>query len=107
LCIGLEYRPFRDLRSLPEASRPKERVSNHGRACTHVLFLLKAELGFFSRFGNSDRLAGTFRWAEDPSTAWLLPSPQKLPLAENKFLQASKGDENTKEKSRQCFTHVG
>jgi hypothetical protein len=63
-----------------ETSRPKERVSNHGRACTPVLFLLKAELGFFSRFGNSDRLGGTFRWSEDPSTAWLLPSPQKLPL---------------------------
>jgi hypothetical protein len=37
---------------------------------------------------------------------WYLPT-QKIPLAENKFLHASKGDENTKEKSRQCFTHVG
>ncbi len=34
---------------------------------------------------------------------WYLP-PQKIPLAENKFLQAGKGAENTKEKSRQCFT---
>jgi len=34
---------------------------------------------------------------------WYLP-PQKLPLAENRFLQARKGAENTKEKkSRQCF----
>jgi len=29
---------------------------------------------------------------------------QKIPLAENRFLQAGKGAENTKEKSRQCFT---
>jgi hypothetical protein len=33
---------------------------------------------------------------------WYLP-PQKIPLAENRFLQAGKGAENTKEKSRQCF----
>jgi hypothetical protein len=68
---------------------------------------LKQSSEFFTFWKNSDRLAGTFRWSENPSTAWLLPSPQKIPLAENKFLQASKGDENTKEKSRQCFTHVG
>jgi len=51
-------------------------------------------------------------------TGWLVPSTgqknpaqpdwylksQKIPLAENRFLQASKGAENTKEKSRQCFT---
>jgi len=43
-----EYRPFRDLRSVPEAGRPREQVenhrpraqiSNHGRACTQVLLL--------------------------------------------------------------------
>jgi len=34
---GLEYRPFHDLRSVPEA----------GRACTLVLFLGKGKLGFF------------------------------------------------------------
>jgi hypothetical protein len=34
---------------------------------------------------------------------WYLP-PQKILLAENMFLQAGKGAENTKEKSRQCFT---
>jgi hypothetical protein len=33
---------------------------------------------------------------------WYL-SPQKIPVAENWFLQAGKGAENTKEKSRQCF----
>jgi hypothetical protein len=34
---------------------------------------------------------------------WYLPQ-QKILLAENMFLQAGKGAENTKEKSRQCFT---
>jgi hypothetical protein len=34
---------------------------------------------------------------------WYLP-PQKIPLAEKRFLQASKGAQNTKEKFRQCFT---
>jgi hypothetical protein len=33
---------------------------------------------------------------------WYLPL-QKILLAENRFLQASKGAENTKEKSKQCF----
>jgi hypothetical protein len=32
--------------------------------------------------------------------------PQKTALAEYRFLQAGKGAENTKEKSRQCFTVV-
>jgi hypothetical protein len=36
---------------------------------------------------------------------WYLPS-QKIPLAENGFFQAGKGAENTKEKSRQCFTAI-
>jgi hypothetical protein len=30
---------------------------------------------------------------------------QKIPLAENRFVQARKGAENTKEKSRECFTY--
>ncbi len=34
--------------------------TNHGRACTQVLFLPKAEPGIFSLFKNSERLAGTF-----------------------------------------------
>jgi hypothetical protein len=33
---------------------------------------------------------------------WYLP-PQKIPFAENRFLQAGKGAENTKKKSKQCF----
>jgi hypothetical protein len=52
-------------------------------------------------------------------TGWLVPSadqkipvqpgcylpPQKIPLAENRFLQAGNGAENTKETFWQCFTH--
>jgi hypothetical protein len=35
---------------------------------------------------------------------WLVPSGgQKILLSENRILQAPKGAENTKEKSRQCF----
>jgi hypothetical protein len=91
------------LRSVPEAGRPREQVENHGRAYTQVLFLPQAELGFFHFL--------------EIVTGWLVPSaglkiplqpgwylpPQKIPLAEIRFLQAGKGAENTKEKSRQCF----
>jgi len=34
---------------------------------------------------------------------WYLP-PQKIRLTENRFLAAGKGAENTKEKSKLCFT---
>jgi len=69
-------------------------------------FLKYSRAGIFSLFRNSDRLAG---WLA-PSTGqknpvqpgWYLP-PRKIPLAENRFLQAGNGAENTKEKSRQCF----
>jgi hypothetical protein len=44
---GPEYRPYSDLRSVPKASRLREWVKKHGRACTQVLFLCKAEPGFF------------------------------------------------------------
>ncbi len=49
LCTGEgpKYRPFCDLRYVPEAGRGREHVENHGRACTQVLFLCKADLGFF------------------------------------------------------------
>jgi hypothetical protein len=70
---GPEYRPFRDLTSVLEAGRPREQVKNHGRACTQVLFLCKAELGFFHLLEIVTG-SGTFRWSEDPSTAWLVPS---------------------------------
>jgi hypothetical protein len=48
-CIGEgpEYRPFRDLRSVPKASRPREQVKNHRTTCTKFPFLCKGELRFF------------------------------------------------------------
>jgi hypothetical protein len=38
-CIGEEpkYRPFRDLRAVPKAGRPREQAENHVRACTQAL----------------------------------------------------------------------
>ncbi len=49
-CIGEgpEYRPFCDLRSVPEASRPREQVENHGGACTQVLSYVKQSWDFFT-----------------------------------------------------------
>jgi hypothetical protein len=46
---GAEYRPFDDLRPVPEAGRPREQVENHGRPVftAQILFLGKAKLGFF------------------------------------------------------------
>jgi len=100
LSIGEGLRTFRDLRSVPEAGRLRELVENHRRACTQVLFLSKEELEFF------DLLEIVTGWLV-PSTgqkipvqsAWYLPR-QTIPLAENRFLQAGNGAENTKEKSR-------
>jgi hypothetical protein len=57
----------------------------------------------FSLFGNSDRLAGNFSWSEDRRTAWLLPSTTEVPTC-SKQVSSGNGAENTKEKSRQCFT---
>jgi len=72
---------------VPQASRPREQVENHGRACTQVLFLHKAELGFFHFL--------------EIVTGWLVPcTGQKIPVAENRFLHAGKGAGNTNEKSR-------
>jgi hypothetical protein len=51
---------------------------------------LYAELGFFPFL--------------EIVTGRLVPSIAKDSLVENRFLQAGKGAENTKEKSRQCFT---
>jgi len=92
VCIGEgpEYRPFSDLRSVPEAGRPREPVETHGRAFTQVLFLRNVELGFFHFL--------------EIVTGWLVPSagqkipvqhgwylpPQKIPLAENRFLQQAR-----------------
>jgi len=72
---GPEYRPFHDLRSVPEAGRPREHVKNRG---VQVLLLGTAPLGagIFSLFLNSDKLACTFRWL-DPSPPCLVPSNVK------------------------------
>jgi hypothetical protein len=59
-------------------------------ACTQVLFLCKAEPEIFSLL--------------EIVIGWLVPSTQKIPLAENRFLQAGNGAEIIKEKSRRCFT---
>ncbi len=73
LCIeeGREYRPFRDLRSMPKAGKGLSTFPRESRA------------GIFSLFRNSDRLVGTFSWLEDPSTAWveawLVPSTAEDP----------------------------
>jgi len=66
-------------------------------------FLYAKQSWVFFLFRNSERLAGTFRSLEDPSAVWLVPSTSENPTAENRFLQAGKGAENAKEKSRQCF----
>jgi len=53
------------LRCVPEAGRPREPVENHGRACTDVLFLSKAELGIVHLL--------------EIVTGWLVPSTIKDP----------------------------
>jgi hypothetical protein len=56
-----------DLRSVPEADRSREQVQKHGRACTQVLFLCKAELGLFHFL--------------EIMTGWLVPSAgQKITI---------------------------
>jgi hypothetical protein len=82
-------------------------LDHRRRACTQVLVLRKAELGFLHFL--------------EIVTGWLVPSaghkipvqpgwylpPQNVPLGENRFLQTGKGaEENSKENSRQCFTKV-
>jgi len=75
---GPEYRPFCDLRSLLES---------HGGACTQVLFLCKAELGFFHILEIVTGWLGTFGWSKQPGSYF---PPQKIWLAENRFLHAGK-----------------
>ncbi len=54
------------MRSVTKAGRPREQVKNNGRAYTQVLFLRKAELGFFHFL--------------EIVTGWLVPSAgQKIP----------------------------
>ncbi len=69
---------------MPEDCRPREHVENHGRA-----YLVRSA---------SQKIP--------VQPGWYLP-PQKILLPEHAFLQTRKEAENTKEKSRQCFTIVG
>jgi hypothetical protein len=83
---------------VPQADRPRKQVENEGRACTQVLFLRKSELGFFHFLEIvTGRLVPSDGQKILVYPGWYLP-PQKIPLAENRFLQAGKGAENTKEK---------
>jgi hypothetical protein len=68
-----EYRPFSDLRSVPEAGTQAVSGGNRSKITEGPVLRSFSELGFFH------------------------------PFAENRFLQAGKGAENTKEKSRKCF----
>jgi hypothetical protein len=105
LCTGEgpEYRPFCNLRSVSEASRPREQVKNHPRACTQVL-LHKAELEFFHFVEIVTGCMVPSPGQKIPvQPGWYLP-PWKIPLAENRFLQVGNQAEITKEKSTQCFT---
>ncbi len=92
LCIG-EGPDFRDLRSVPKT----------GKGLYWGPFPYVKQSWDFSLFRNSDRLVGTFSWLEDPSTAWLVPSTAEDPHCWKQVSSGSKGAENTKEKSRQCF----
>jgi len=48
-------------------------------------------------------VVGTFGWSEDPSTALAgIFHRRRSPFAENRFLQAHKGAENTKKKKIQA-----
>jgi hypothetical protein len=60
-----------------------QQVDNYGRACTHVLFLHKSRAGIFSEAGWYLTLVRRSRY----NFGWYL-SLQKIPLAENTFLQA-------------------
>ncbi len=78
-------------------------VTRLGRACTQVLFQRKAKLEFFHFLEIVTGWLVPSAGQKIPvQPSWYLP-PQKTQLAEYRFLQAGKGAENTKEKSRQCF----
>jgi hypothetical protein len=53
------------------AQKDKQWVMYRRSACTQVLFLCEAQLGFFHFL---EIVTGTFSWSEYPSTAWLVPS---------------------------------
>ncbi len=72
---------FQNVMPTEVAISPRAQISNQRRVCTQVLFLHKAELGFFHFL---EIVAGwlvvaTFRSSEDPSTAWQVPSTTEDP----------------------------
>ncbi len=91
VCIGEgpEYRPFSDLRSVPEGGLAKG-AGRNSRKDMYSSLLRKVALGFFHFL--------------EIVTCWLVPSagqkipvqhdwylpPQKIPLAENIFLQQAR-----------------
>jgi hypothetical protein len=88
---GPEYRPSEDLKFVPEDDNPREQIENHRTACTQVLFLGKAKLGFFHFLEIvTGWLAPSAGQKIPVQPSWYLP-PQKILLAENMFLQAGKG----------------
>jgi hypothetical protein len=68
-----------------EAGRPREQVKNH--SFFHVLEIVTSWL--LPSAGQKIPV----------QPGWCLP-PQKIPLVENRFLQAGKGAKNTKENPR-------
>ncbi len=81
-------RPFHDLRSVHKAGRPREQVKNHRRACTQILFLCKAELGFFHFLEIvTGWLVVPYAGRKIPVQRGLYLPPQKVSLAENRFLR--------------------
>jgi hypothetical protein len=65
--------------------------------------LVKGELGFFHFLEIvTGWLGPSLRQKTPIQPDWYIPA-QKISLAENRFLQAGKRAENTKEKSRQCL----
>ncbi len=88
---------------MPEAGRLREHVENHGRSFTFI----KGELGFFHFLEMEAGLlvpSGGQKILVQPG--WYLPPPQKIPLAENRFLRAGKVRKYNG-KIHVCFTTSG
>jgi hypothetical protein len=93
---------FQNVMPTEVAISPRAQISNQRRVCTQVLFLHKAaELGFFHFLEIVTGLVGSCylpaRQKIPVQPGRYLP-PHKIPLAGNKFLQAGKRTENTKDK---------
>ncbi len=87
---------------------PRAQISNQRRVYTEVLFLHKAELGFF-HFLEIVRgwlvIGTTLRSSEDPSTAWQVPSSTTKDPACWKHVSSGQVRDLKiqRKKSRQCF----